>query len=188
MLGVFAEFETNRHSHARAKPIDALSQTRLRLEPVSADVRTGLCSRAGIPTGKGLARPETGTVFLATPRRFRAAETAQCRISAAKAAESQRLFQRRRETGIAQECVVELAGLESANTRLSAAGGVGIARPFHIPRDQKPAMKLSTKDWRSGAKGASLTQRREGRWPSRFLPCRLYASAGLRWWRRKTPP
>src|ERR1700722_17187611 len=37
-----------------------------RHEPVSADIRTGLCSRAGIPPGKGLARPETGAAFFAT--------------------------------------------------------------------------------------------------------------------------
>jgi hypothetical protein len=39
----------------------------LGLEPVSADVRTSLYSREGIPPGKGLARPETGRAFLATP-------------------------------------------------------------------------------------------------------------------------
>jgi hypothetical protein len=31
----------------------------LGLEPVSADIRTSLCSPARIPPGKGLARPET---------------------------------------------------------------------------------------------------------------------------------
>jgi hypothetical protein len=36
-------------------------------KPVSADVRTGLCSRAGIAPGNGLQRPETGVAFLATP-------------------------------------------------------------------------------------------------------------------------
>jgi hypothetical protein len=41
-----------------------------------------------------------------------AAEAALSRISDGKAAECQRLFPRRRETGIAQDCVVELAGLE----------------------------------------------------------------------------
>jgi hypothetical protein len=36
-----------------------------RLEPVSVDIRTGLCPRVEIPPGKGLARPETGRAFLA---------------------------------------------------------------------------------------------------------------------------
>jgi hypothetical protein len=36
------------------------------LEPVSADIRTGLCSRAGSPPGKGSARPETRAAFLPT--------------------------------------------------------------------------------------------------------------------------
>jgi hypothetical protein len=48
-------------------------------------------------------------------RRFRAAETARSRVSGGKAAESQRLFRRRQESGVAQDCVVELAGLEIAN-------------------------------------------------------------------------
>jgi hypothetical protein len=39
----------------------------LGLKPVSADIRTRLCSQAGIPPGKSLARPETGRAFLATP-------------------------------------------------------------------------------------------------------------------------
>jgi hypothetical protein len=38
----------------------------LGLKPVSADIRTRLCSQAGIPPGKSLARPETGRTFLAT--------------------------------------------------------------------------------------------------------------------------
>jgi hypothetical protein len=46
--------------------ICAPSPRHLGLKPVSADIRTGLCSRAGIPPGKGLARPETGAAFLAT--------------------------------------------------------------------------------------------------------------------------
>src|SRR5262249_52742370 len=34
-------------------------------EPVSVEIRTGLCSRPGIPPRKGLARPEAGRTFLA---------------------------------------------------------------------------------------------------------------------------
>jgi hypothetical protein len=37
------------------------------LEPVSADIRTGLCSLVGIPPGKSLVRPETGAAFSAAP-------------------------------------------------------------------------------------------------------------------------
>jgi hypothetical protein len=39
----------------------------LGLKPVSADIRTSLCSRAEIPPGKSLARPETGAAFFVTP-------------------------------------------------------------------------------------------------------------------------
>jgi hypothetical protein len=86
----------------------------LGFEPVSADVRTGLCSRARIPRGKGLARPETGRVFFGDTCQFQAVETARSRVSGGKAAESQRLFRPRQETGIAQDYAVELAGLEPA--------------------------------------------------------------------------
>jgi hypothetical protein len=50
--------------------------------------------------------------------RFRSTETVLSSVSDAKAAESQRLFRRRRETGVVQDCVVELAGLEPATKRL----------------------------------------------------------------------
>jgi hypothetical protein len=43
-------------------------------------------------------------------RRFRVTETAPSRIPRGKAAESQRLFRRRRETAMAQDCVVGPAG------------------------------------------------------------------------------
>jgi hypothetical protein len=43
-----------------------IESSQLGLKLVSADIRTGLCSRAGIPPGKGLARPETGGGILAT--------------------------------------------------------------------------------------------------------------------------
>src|SRR5256885_917178 len=39
-------------------------------EPVSVDIRTRLCSGAGIPPGKSFARPETAAAFLATPADF----------------------------------------------------------------------------------------------------------------------
>jgi hypothetical protein len=90
----------------------------LGLEPVSADIRTSLCSRAGIPRGKSLARPETGGGILGDTSRFRATETGLSGGSGGKAAESQRLFRPRRETGIARDCVVELVGLEPAAERL----------------------------------------------------------------------
>jgi hypothetical protein len=43
----------------------------LGLKPVSADIRTGIYSRARISPGKSLARPETGRAFLAAPADFR---------------------------------------------------------------------------------------------------------------------
>jgi hypothetical protein len=43
---------------------------------------------------------------------FQKTETALSRVSGGKAAEGQRLFRRRQETGIAQDCVVELAVLK----------------------------------------------------------------------------
>jgi hypothetical protein len=49
---------------------------------------------------------------------FQKTETALSRVSGGKAAEGQRLFRRRQETGIAQDCVVELVGLELATERL----------------------------------------------------------------------
>jgi hypothetical protein len=72
----------------------------------------------GHSTGKrfGEAR-DWGGIFGVTGR-FRAAETALSRASGGKAAESQRLFRRRQETGVAQDCVVEPAGLEPATKRL----------------------------------------------------------------------
>jgi hypothetical protein len=69
-----------------------------RLEPVSADIRTGLGSREGIPPGKSLVRPETGEAFSAAPAALGVTETALSRVSGGKAVKSQRLFQRRQET------------------------------------------------------------------------------------------
>jgi hypothetical protein len=60
-----------RHSHlpARAVPgcVVPLDPAHLGLEPVSPDIRTGLCPSEGIAPGKTLARPETRAAFLATP-------------------------------------------------------------------------------------------------------------------------
>jgi hypothetical protein len=82
------------------------------LEPVSVDVRTGLCPRAGIPAGKGFgeARDRGGT--FGDTRRFQVAETTLSRVSGGKAAESQRIFRSRQETAIARDCVVGLVGLK----------------------------------------------------------------------------
>jgi hypothetical protein len=90
----------------------------LGLKPVSADIRTGLCARARIPPGKGLSRPETGRAFFGDTCRFRAVETVRSRASGGKATEGQRLFRRRQETGVVQDCVVELVRLEPATERL----------------------------------------------------------------------
>jgi hypothetical protein len=59
--------------------------------------------------GKQGRRDRCGDARLSTARRP---------VSSGKAAESQRLFRRRQETGIAQDCVVELGGLEPANKQL----------------------------------------------------------------------
>jgi hypothetical protein len=56
------EMRRQRRSRRNACPREP---THLGLEPVSADFQTSLCSRAGIPPGKGSARPETGAEFLA---------------------------------------------------------------------------------------------------------------------------
>jgi hypothetical protein len=57
-------------SQGLARFLAALIEVRrlfARLEPVSADIRTGLCSRKGIPPGKSLVRPETGATFSSAP-------------------------------------------------------------------------------------------------------------------------
>jgi hypothetical protein len=72
----------------------------------------------GNSSGKGFGEArDWGGIFGGTSR-FRAAEIALSRVSSGQAAESQRLFRTRQETGIAQDCVVELAGLEQAAERL----------------------------------------------------------------------
>jgi hypothetical protein len=81
--------------------------------------RTGLCQLSnqslfarGNSAGKrfGEAR-DRGGIFGDTGRVW-AVETALTRVSGGKAAESQRLFPRRQETGFAQDCVVVSGGLE----------------------------------------------------------------------------
>jgi multidrug efflux pump len=47
------------------RPRSILALERDRLEPVSVEIRTSLCSRPGIPTGNGLVRPETEPALLA---------------------------------------------------------------------------------------------------------------------------
>jgi hypothetical protein len=90
--------------------------------------RTGLCRHSnpslfasGNSAGKEFGEARDGVATFGGDRRFRAAETALSGVSGGKAAESQRLFRRRQETGIAWDCVVELAGLELANKRLCMA-------------------------------------------------------------------
>jgi Terminase small subunit/NADH:flavin oxidoreductase / NADH oxidase family len=69
--------------------------------------------------------------------RFRAIETALSRVSGGKAAESQRLFRTRQETGFAQDCVVGLAGLEPATP-----AGTTLAAPV-LPKRFKGALILN---------------------------------------------
>jgi hypothetical protein len=97
--------------------------------------------RARIRTQTGLCRRSNRSLFASRNRaakrfgeagdrggifsdmsRFRAAETALSRVSAGKAAESQRLFRRRQETGIAQECVVVSRGLKLRATQFHRTG------------------------------------------------------------------
>jgi hypothetical protein len=68
--------------------------------------------------GKGFDEARDWAGFFRDTGRFRATETALSRVSSGKATESQRLFRASRETEIAQDCVVELAGLEPASKRL----------------------------------------------------------------------
>jgi hypothetical protein len=69
---LFNRARTSQQPQPRDAPVAGWSRSRLQpprrlgLEPVSADTRTCLCSRPRIPPGNGLARPETGTAFLAT--------------------------------------------------------------------------------------------------------------------------
>jgi hypothetical protein len=60
------------------------------LEPVSTDIRTGLCPRAGIPAGKMFAEARDRGGVLGDNGRFPAAETALSRVPGAKATESQK--------------------------------------------------------------------------------------------------
>ena len=99
---------TRRHQR---RPLDS-NRSLSTFEPVS--VRD--CE---LPRGKGLARPETGAVILATLA-YSGRQRSRYLASPAKATESQRLFRRRQETGIAQDCVVGLAGLKPTANRLWA--------------------------------------------------------------------
>jgi hypothetical protein len=125
-------------SDASVRPTPAVTADwgHLGLEPISIDIRTGLCSRAEIPPGKGLARPETGGDIFGGTCRFRATETARSPVSSGKAAETQRLFRRRQEIGFAQDCVVVDASLpqpvSNPNSLLTGkiTGNFSICGPF----------------------------------------------------------
>jgi hypothetical protein len=75
--------------------------------------QTGLCrhSNRSLFAGANSAGKRFGDArdwagFFGDTTGFRAAETAVSRVPSGKAAESQRLFRRRQEIGVAQECVV----------------------------------------------------------------------------------
>jgi hypothetical protein len=118
---------------AAAPPV-MLLEGHFGLEPVSVDIRTGLSTATGNSAGKRFseARDRDG-IFRGTGR-FRATETDAIRVSAGKAAESQRLFRRRQETEVAQECVVELGGLELATERLCGVLHDRFAKGTFSPR------------------------------------------------------
>jgi hypothetical protein len=101
---------------ANVQEMEAMTRAGLQLLTIKAQADSDLeqakapPAEAG-PRGKagagkrfGEAR-DRGGIFGDT-RRFRATETALFRVSGGKATESQRLFRRRQETGIAQDCVV----------------------------------------------------------------------------------
>jgi hypothetical protein len=123
MLGVFAEFEGN---FRRERQLEGIAKAKAagvyKGRPATIEAaqvrRTGLCSGERIPPGKGSARPETGAALLASLGRLWAAETTLFCVTGGKATESQRLFRRRQESGIARDCVVGLIGLELATKRL----------------------------------------------------------------------
>jgi hypothetical protein len=112
--------------HAQAIVVAAALSVQCVLEGApSFRTRTGLCrhsnrslSGTGNSAGKEFGEARDWGANFGDNGRFRAAETALSRVSAGKAAESQRLFRRRQETEVAQECVVELGGLEPAIERL----------------------------------------------------------------------
>jgi hypothetical protein len=119
----------------QAVAIDAQMAAQLGLEPVSTDIRTSLCSARGNSAGKEFGEARDGVATFGGDRRFRAAETALSGVSGGKAAESQRLFRRRQETGIAQDCVVELAGLERTTVRLFGSSSTArIGLPAQLSR------------------------------------------------------
>jgi hypothetical protein len=87
--------------------------------------QTGLCRHSNRSlfasrnrAGKRFAEARDWGGILGDSGRFQVTETARSRVSAGKAAESQRPFRRRQKTGVAQECVVEVAGLERTTNRL----------------------------------------------------------------------
>jgi hypothetical protein len=80
--------------------------------------QTGLCRHSNRSlfasrnrAGKRFAEARDWGGILGDSGRFQVTETARSRVSAGKAAESQRPFRRRQKTGVAQECVVGPAGL-----------------------------------------------------------------------------
>jgi hypothetical protein len=87
--------------------------------PTPCNVSAGdTLSASGNSAGKRFGEARDWGGIFADAGRFRSAETAPFRVSGGKATESQRLFRRRLEAGMAQDCVVGLAGLERAITRL----------------------------------------------------------------------
>ena len=89
-------------------------QTRTRSLPAFEPVSVREREFAGKRFGESR---DWGGIFGVTGR-FPEAETALSRVSRGKAAESQRLFRPRQETGFVQDCVVGLVGLELADKRL----------------------------------------------------------------------
>ena|SRR6516162_7453480 len=80
-------------------------------EPVSVDSRTGLCSPRQFLPGKTLAWPETGQGFFGEGWLLRLAPL-PC-LPTQRFLAHRRLFRRRHETRVAQDCVVADAFLDN---------------------------------------------------------------------------
>ena len=122
----FMDAKQVRRRHPMAQcAVNGRARDRTSKEPKAFSTRTGLCRHSNRSlfaswnsAGKRFGEPRNrGGIFCDTGR-FRAVETALSRVSVGKTAECQRLSRRRQENRSAQDCVVELAGLEPPGNRL----------------------------------------------------------------------
>jgi hypothetical protein len=105
-----------------------------RLKPVSADIRTGLCAGAGIPPGKDLAKPETGTAFLAAPVDSGRQRPRYPASPAAKPRKVKDYSDSASEPATKRLCLAmdePLRGTHSVNARVPASDADATMRPAH---------------------------------------------------------